>query len=326
MVVHFTKIDHQLSPHGPQAEQLQKYHMFSKGYVMDLKSMTGFGRCEISNDIYRLSVEVKSVNSRFLDLNIKMPKKFNALEADIRNTIKEFISRGKVDLFVTYEEFGEGSKSLRLNMDLAREYLEAIRRISSELGVDDNVKVTNIANLPDVLVISEESENDDKLWERLNPALRKALSDFVDTRVREGENLKADLLGKLDEMEAIVERIDERSPEIAAAFEQKLRTKVEELLGTAGIDESRIVQEVTMYSDKTCTDEERVRLHSHMKNMKEKLEKGGSVGRELDFLAQEMNREANTTLSKANDLIISDDAIGLKTLIEKIREQIQNLE
>ena len=130
---------------------------------MDLKSMTGFGRCEISNDIYRLSVEVKSVNSRFLDLNIKMPKKFNALEADIRNTIKEFISRGKVDLFITYEEFSEGSKSLRLNMDLAREYLEAIRRISSELCVDDNVKVTNIANMPDGLVISEESENDDKL-------------------------------------------------------------------------------------------------------------------------------------------------------------------
>ncbi|SFG41997.1 YicC/YloC family endoribonuclease [Oribacterium sp. WCC10] len=293
---------------------------------MDLKSMTGFGRCEVSNDIYRLSVEVKSVNSRFLDLNIKMPKKFNALEANIRNTIKEFISRGKVDLFITYDEFGEGSKSLRLNMDLAREYLDSMRKICLELGVDDNIKVTNIASLPDVLVLSEESEDEDELWNRLEPALRDALTHFVDTRISEGINLQKDLLEKLSEMEEIVKRIDERSPEITAVYEQKLRAKVTELLGTASIDESRIVQEVTIYSDKICTDEERVRLHSHIKNMRSKLTNGGSVGRELDFLAQEMNREANTTLSKANDLIISDDAIGLKTLIEKIREQIQNLE
>ena len=293
---------------------------------MDLKSMTGFGRCEISNDIYRLSVEVKSVNSRFLDLNIKMPKKFNALEANIRNTIKEYISRGKVDLFITYDEFGEGSKALRLNLDLAKEYLDSMRKICTELSVDDNIKVTNIASLPDVLVLSEESEDDDELWNRLNPALTKALSNFVDTRISEGINLKKDLLQKLDDMEAIVLRIDERSPEITAAYEQKLRAKVTELLGSTGIDESRIVQEVTMFSDKICTDEERVRLHSHIKNMRLKLSSGGSVGRELDFLAQEMNREANTTLSKANDLIITDDAIGLKTLIEKIREQIQNLE
>ena len=293
---------------------------------MDLKSMTGFGRCEVSNDIYRLSVEIKSVNSRFLDLNIKMPKKFNALEANIRNTIKEYISRGKVDLYITYDEFGEGTKSLRLNMELAKEYLDSMRKICNELKVDDNVKVTNIASLPEVLVLSEESEDDNELWNRLYPVITQALTNFVATRVSEGINLKSDLISKLSEMEAIVLRIDERSPEIMAAYEQKLRAKVTELLGTAGIDESRIVQEVTMYSDKICTDEERVRLHSHIKNMRGKLEAGGPVGRELDFLAQEMNREANTTLSKANDLIISDDAIGLKTLIEKIREQIQNLE
>ncbi len=293
---------------------------------MDLKSMTGFGRCEVSNDIYRLSVEVKSVNSRFLDLNIKMPKKFNALEANIRNTIKEYISRGKVDLYITYEEFGEGSKSLRLNMELAKEYLDSMRKISETLGIDDNIKVTNIANLPEVLVLSEESDNEDELWHRLGGALNNALRNFVETRILEGNNLKKDLLKKLDEMEQIVVRIDERSPEITAQYEQKLRAKVTELLGTTGIDEARIVQEVTLYSDKICTDEERVRLHSHISNMRSKLINGGSVGRELDFLAQEMNREANTTLSKANDLIVSDDAIGLKTLIEKIREQIQNLE
>ena len=293
---------------------------------MKLKSMTGFGRAEISNDQYRLSVEVKSVNSRFLDLNIKMPKKFNALEANIRNTVKEYISRGKVDLFITYESFSEKGKALRLDLPLAQEYLESMRTLVNALGVEDNVKVTNLAALPDVLVLSEESEDDEALWENLKPSLIGALERFSETRMMEGENLQKDLLEKLSDMEAIVNRIDERSPEIAAAYEARLRAKVSELLEGSGIDESRIVQEVTIYSDKICTDEERVRLHSHIKNMRTKLMNGGLVGRELDFLAQEMNREANTTLSKANDLIVSEDAIGLKTLIEKIREQIQNLE
>lgn len=293
---------------------------------MKLKSMTGFGRAEVSNDQYRLSVEVKSVNSRFLDLSIKMPKKFNALEANIRNTVKEYISRGKVDLFITYESFSEKGKALRLDLPLAKEYLESMRTLVNALGVEDNVKVTNLASLPDVLVLSEESEDDDALWESLKPSLTGALERFSETRVMEGENLQQDLLGKLAEMEAIVNRIDERSPEIIAAYEARLRAKVSELLEGTGIDEARIVQEVTIYSDKICTDEERVRLHSHIKNMRTKLQNGGLVGRELDFVAQEMNREANTTLSKANDLIVSEDAIGLKTLIEKIREQIQNLE
>lgn len=293
---------------------------------MKLKSMTGFGRAEVSNDQYRLSVEVKSVNSRFLDLSIKMPKKFNALEANIRNTVKEYISRGKVDLFITYESFSEKGKALRLDLPLAKEYLESMRTLVNALGVEDNVKVTNLASLPDVLVLSEESEDDDALWESLKPSLTGALERFSETRVMEGENLQKDLLGKLAEMEAIVNRIDERSPEITAAYEARLRAKVSELLEGTGIDEARIVQEVTIYSDKICTDEERVRLHSHIKNMRTKLQNGGLVGRELDFVAQEMNREANTTLSKANDLIVSEDAIGLKTLIEKIREQIQNLE
>lgn len=293
---------------------------------MKLKSMTGFGRAEVSNDQYRLSVEVKSVNSRFLDLSIKMPKKFNALEANIRNTVKEYISRGKVDLFITYESFSENGKALRLDLPLAKEYLESMRTLVNALGVEDNVKVTNLASLPDVLVLSEESEDDDALWESLKPSLVGALERFSETRVMEGENLQKDLLGKLAEMEAIVNRIDERSPEITATYEARLRAKVSELLEGTGIDEARIVQEVTIYSDKICTDEERVRLHSHIKNMRTKLQNGGLVGRELDFVAQEMNREANTTLSKANDLIVSEDAIGLKTLIEKIREQIQNLE
>ena len=291
-----------------------------------VKSMTGFGHSEKVTKEFKITVEMKSVNHRYCDLSIKMPKKFNALEANIRNTVKEYISRGKVDLFITYESFSEKGKALRLDLPLAKEYLESMRTLVNALGVEDNVKVTNLASLPDVLVLSEESEDDDALWESLKPSLTGALERFSETRVMEGENLQKDLLGKLAEMEAIVNRIDARSPEITAAYEARLRAKVSELLEGTGIDEARIVQEVTIYSDKICTDEERVRLHSHIKNMRTKLQNDGLVGRELDFVAQEMNREANTTLSKANDLIVSEDAIGLKTLIEKIREQIQNLE
>ncbi len=293
---------------------------------MNIKSMTGYGRAETSNDRFRLSVEVKSVNSRFLDLNIKMPKRCNALEADIRSMVKEYISRGKVDLYITFESFSEGSRSLRLDLPLAAEYLRAMRTLVSELSVEDNVKATNLAMLPDVLVLTEEAEDEATLWEELQPVLREALTRFSETREREGLNLQQDLLLKLSDMEAIVDRIDVRSPEITEAYAERLHAKVAELLGETGIDEARIVQEVTVYSDKICTDEERVRLRSHIGNMRAKLMKGGPVGRELDFVAQEMNREANTTLSKANDLIVSEDAIGLKTLIEKIREQIQNLE
>lgn len=293
---------------------------------MEIRSMTGFGRAEYADAVYRISVEVKSVNSRFLDLNIRMPKQFNANESNIRKVLKDYVTRGKMDLFINYEAFSGGEQSVHLNLSLAGEYLTAIRKLASEYSLQDNASVMSIATMPDVLSLSEESEDDALLFGRLEPVLRQALEMFVENRKREGENLQKDLLEKLSEMEQIVGRIDDRAPEIVAAYEKKLHDKVAELLGTTGIDENRIVEEVTIYSDKVCTDEERVRLHSHIKNMEKKLIDGGSVGRELDFLAQEMNREANTTLSKAQDLVTADDAIALKTLIEKIREQVQNIE
>ncbi len=293
---------------------------------MELKSMTGFGRAETVSEDNRIAVELKSVNSRFLDLNIKMPKKFNALEAQIRGKVKNYIARGKVDLYITYEDFSEKGRNLRLNMALAREYLESMQKIAAELGLNNEIRIQQIVSQPEVLVLSEESEEPEALWESLEPALEEALQKFVETRVSEGENLKRDLLEKLDNMEEIVQKIEARAPEIVSVYEKRLREKVAELLESSGIDESRILQEVTIYADKVCTDEEIVRLHSHIDNMRKKLLSGGEVGRELDFLAQEMNREANTTLSKANDMIVSGDAINLKTLIEKIREQIQNLE
>ena len=292
---------------------------------MELKSMTGFGRAEANEAEYRITVELKSVNSRFLDLNIKMPKKLNALEAQIRGLVKKYLARGKADLYITCEEFTDQGQSLRLNLGLAEEYYASLKKIAETLGVENKVTALQIANLPEVLKLSEESEDDDALWERLQPVLEEALQHFVANRELEGANLQADLLQKLDSMEEIVGRIEARAPEITAAYEKRLRERVEEMLGSTA-DPQRIVQEVTIYADKVCTDEELVRLRSHISNMRKKLQDGGAVGRELDFLAQEMNREANTTLSKANDLIVSGDAINLKTLIEKIREQVQNIE
>lgn len=292
---------------------------------MELKSMTGFGRAEANEAAYRITVELKSVNSRFLDLNIKMPKKLNALEAQIRGLVKKYLARGKADLYITCEEFTDQGQSLRLNLGLAEEYYASLKKIAETLGVENRVTALQIANFPEVLKLSEESEDDDALWERLQPVLEEALQHFVANRELEGANLQADLLQKLDSMEEIVDRIEARAPEITAAYEKRLRERVEEMLGSTA-DPQRIVQEVTIYADKVCTDEELVRLRSHISNMRKKLQDGGAVGRELDFLAQEMNREANTTLSKANDLIVSGDAINLKTLIEKIREQVQNIE
>ncbi len=292
---------------------------------MELKSMTGFGRAEANEAAYRITVELKSVNSRFLDLNIKMPKKLNALEAQIRGLVKQYVARGKADLYITCEEFTDQGQSLRLNLDLAEEYYASLQKIAETLGVENRVTAMQLANFPEVLKLSEESEDDGALWERLQPVLEAALQQFVANRELEGANLRVDLLQKLDSMEEIVGRIEARAPEITAAYEKRLRERVEEMLGTTA-DPQRIVQEVTIYADKVCTDEELVRLRSHISNMRKKLQAGGAVGRELDFLAQEMNREANTTLSKANDIIVSDDAINLKTLIEKIREQVQNIE
>ena len=229
---------------------------------MEIRSMTGFGRAEYADAVYRISVEVKSVNSRFLDLNIRMPKQFNANESNIRKVLKDYVTRGKMDLFINYEAFSGGEQSVHLNLSLAGD--------ASEYAIPDNVSVMNIASMPEVLSLSEESEDDALLFERLEPVLRQALEMFVENRTREGENLKKDLLDKLSEMEQIVGRIDVRAPEIVAAYEKKLHDKVAELLGTTGIDEDRIVEEVTIYSDKVCTDEERVRLHSHIKNMEKK--------------------------------------------------------
>ena len=286
-----------------------------------LKSMTGFGRCENATDEYKISVEMKAVNHRYLDLSIKMPKKFNYFEAAIRTLLKKYIQRGKVDLFINYEDYTEGNLCLKYNRILAGEYMEYFRKMEEEFGIRNDIQVSALSRCPEVLTMEQVPDDEEHLWEILSAALEEAAK-----KETEGNHLKEDLLGKLDYMTELVDFIEERSPAILKEYRQKLEDKVKELLNGTPMDEGRIAAEVVIYADKICVDEETVRLRSHIENTKRELLSGESVGRKLDFIAQEMNREANTILSKSSDLAISDKAIALKTEIEKVREQIQNIE
>ena len=291
-----------------------------------LKSMTGFGRCENITDEYRISVEMKAVNHRYLDLSIKMPKKFNYFEASIRTLLKKYIQRGKVDLFINYEDYTQGNMCLKYNRALAAEYMDYFNKMAEEFSIQNDVKVSTLAKFPEVFSMEQATDDEEHLWGILSAALEDAAVRFVQSREVEGEHLKNDLLGKLDYMTGLVDYIEGRSPQILTEYRAKLEAKVQELLNGTAMDEGRIAAEVTIYADKICVDEETVRLRSHIENTRKDLLSGGSVGRKLDFIAQEMNREANTILSKSNDLSISDKAIALKTEIEKVREQIQNIE
>ena len=291
-----------------------------------LKSMTGFGRCEMATDEYKISVEMKAVNHRYLDLSIKMPKKFNYFEAAIRAQLKKYIQRGKVDVFISYEDYTDEKMSLKYTRSLAGEYMDYFRQMADELGIPNDATVMRLARCPEVFTMEQVPEDEEHMWQILEKAIGEAAEKFVETRTREGENLKQDLLGKLDYMVTLVDQIEERSPKIVEEYRAKLEDKVKELLEGSSVDEGRIAAEVVIFADKICTDEETVRLRSHIEATRKELTAGGSGGRKLDFIAQEMNREANTILSKANDLEVSDCAIALKTEIEKVREQIQNIE
>ena len=291
-----------------------------------IKSMTGFGRCEVSENNRKFTVEMKSVNHRYLDVNIKMPKKLNFFESAIRALLKDYIQRGKVDMFITYEDMTENNVSIKYNKEIAAEYLKYLKDMAEEFALDDDIRVSTLSRYPEVLTMEEQTIDEEGIWKTLEKALRGAAEGFVETRIKEGENLRTDLISKLDGMLSHVDFIQERSPQIIAEYKQKLEDKVKDLLADVKVDENRLLMEVTIFADKVCVDEEIVRLKSHIETTKATLQAGGSMGRKLDFIAQEMNREANTILSKANDLEISNRAIELKTEIEKVREQIQNIE
>lgn len=289
-------------------------------------SMTGFGRSEVTTENRKITVELKSVNHKYLDVNIKMPRKFNPFEGEIRNLLKDYAVRGKIDMFITFEDRSEGVSELFYNKTLAREYFDYYDQISKDLGLENDVKTSLIARAPEVLSLEEGEIKEDEVWEELSGALKEAFSAFKSAREKEGEALKADILSKLTEIEGLVRFIEGRLPQIVEEYKVRLKEHVKELIDDDLIDEARIAAEVVMFSDKIAIDEEIVRLKSHIKNMRSTLENGTAVGRNLDFIAQEMNREANTILSKSSDLEVNNCGIELKTLIEKIREQVQNIE
>lgn len=291
-----------------------------------IKSMTGFGRAEVVDEKRRFSVELKSVNHRYLDVNIKMPKKLNFFESAIRALLGEYMERGKVDVFISYEDYTQDNYALKYNEDIAEQYMAHLKRMSEQFGIENDIRVGVLARFPEVLVMEEQAVDEKELWSGLEQALREAAGHFVDSRIVEGERLRHDLNAKLDGMLSYVDSIEERSPAILQAYRERLTEKVRELLGERQMDDARILTEVTIFADKICVDEETVRLRSHIQSTKDTLAAGGSMGRKLDFIAQEMNREANTILSKTNDLAVSDIGINLKTDIEKVREQIQNIE
>jgi uncharacterized protein (TIGR00255 family) len=297
-----------------------------KECVSMLKSMTGFGRCEIVQIDRKITVEMKAVNHRYCDISIKMPKKLSFFEAGIRNVLKQFIGRGKIDVYITYEDYTENNVCVKYNSDLAREYLSNLEKMRDQFNLEFDIRVSALSRYPEVLTLEEQTIDEKELWEMVEQAVRTAAERFVETRIVEGENLKQDIISKLDGMLRLVDFIETRSPEIVSEYRKKLYAKVSELLGDTRVDESIMLTEITVFADKICVDEETVRLRSHIQNMKETLNDSDNVGRKLDFIAQEMNREANTILSKANDLEVTNKAIDLKTEIEKVREQIQNIE
>lgn len=291
-------------------------------------SMTGFGRAEYSTETEKLTVEMKSVNHRYLDVTVKLPRKLNALDPAVRQKVKEFARRGKIDVFINYE-ISEGDEvSVAYNRKIAGMYMAYSRQMQEEFGLEPIRDAAQLAALPEVFSVRYEQEDSEELSRRLFETVAAAGAAFAAQRAGEGARLEADILGKLGELERDVAYIEERAPRIIDEYRNRLFAKVQETLADASADEARIMTEVVLYADRVCVDEETVRLKSHISGMRQAFQAGDpdGIGRRLDFIAQEMNREANTILSKSSRTDITEAAIRLKTCIEKIREQVQNIE
>ncbi len=291
-----------------------------------INSMTGFGRAELQNADRKITVELKSVNHRYLEFNIRAPRKFNLFDSAIRNVLRDYAQRGKLDVYISYEDFSQSHVTLKYNEELAGQYMSYAKQISETFSVPNDMLASRLMTMPEVLTMEEQPIDEEALWQDLEQTLREAGKNFFEARHAEGLHLQKDLTEKLDHLSANVDLVVERAPGILEEYKQRLREKTKELLEDAQLDESRIAAEVILFADKICTDEETVRLRGHIRSMREALSRGDGIGRKLDFLAQEMNREANTILSKSNDMETSEIAVELKTEIEKIREQIQNIE
>lgn len=291
-----------------------------------IRSMTGYGKGENEKDGRKFTVEIKSVNHRYNDISIKLPRFMISMEDKIKKNISKKIFRGKTDVFINFETEAQDDVQVKLNEPLARSYVEKLNELKEMFGLETPNALDLVAKFPDILSTEKVEEEGDVIWETLEPALNEAVENFIHMRETEGETLKKDILLKNQKIKEITDKIKERAPFVVDEYKEKLNARLAELMDKNVIDEQRIAAEITIYSDRCCIDEELTRMYSHIKQLESILESDGSIGRKLDFLVQEMNREANTTASKSSDITITNAAIELKTEIEKIREQIQNLE
>ena len=292
-----------------------------------IKSMTGFGRGRSKEgEQHSFTIEMKSVNSRYLDLNIRMPKFMLSLEDKIRKQIGKSLSRGKVDVFITYNNYGKNDVSAKLNESLAESYMKCLEKIATSYDVKNDISVSLIAKFPDVITVEEEEENLDYIWKEVSTVLNEALEMMLEMRIKEGESLKKDINIKVDSIEKIVNQINDLSENVVEDYKNKLEDRIKELLPKVDIDENRIAQEVAIFADKAAIDEEITRLHSHILQIRSNLELSEPIGRKLDFIIQEVNRETNTIASKSSSIEITNKVIDIKNIIEKIREQVQNIE
>ena len=297
-----------------------------------VKSMTGYGRGEETAQGTTVTVELRAVNNRYLDCTVKMPRTYIFAEDALKELVQSTVSRGKVDVFVNVAHEGGDDVTVTVNESLARAYVRAmlqLERLGAEEGnrtILSDYKTADLARFPDVLTVEKKEEDQDQVKALLLAALDRALDDFNTMRAREGEKLKADILGRADTIESLTAKVEQRSPETVKEYRNRLEVKMQEVLQNTQIDESRLLTEAAIFADKVAVDEETVRLHSHLSQLRELLGKGGAVGRKLDFLIQEFNREANTIGSKCSDIQIARIVVDIKAEIEKIREQVQNIE
>ena len=292
-----------------------------------VKSMTSFGRAQgEEGKKYLFSIEMKSVNNRYLDINIRLPKFMIALEEEIRKIINKKLSRGKVDVFINYKSYGISETKPKVNLELAKEYYECFRQLSDSLGIVNDVTVSKLAKFQDVITLEAEEENLEEILEEIKALLEVTLEKMLTMRVAEGEKLKEDILVKLVEIEYYVKEIEGFAEQVPKQYKKRLEDRIKELTSNISIDEERIANEVAIFADKAAVDEEVTRLYSHLNQMRKTLELNEPIGRKLDFIVQEMNRETNTIGSKCNDMYMTNLVINIKNLLEKIREQVQNIE
>ncbi|MDY6016968.1 MAG: YicC/YloC family endoribonuclease [Oscillospiraceae bacterium] len=291
-----------------------------------IKSMTGYGRAQQSVDGMNITVELKSVNHRYFEFTSKLPRNYGFLDEKLKSFFNTKLTRGKTECYVQIEAVDEPDTVISLNHSLVKGYLEAYKELSEVYGIENDIKVSNLARVSDIFAVRKKEADEDKIWLAVETVAANALDGFIAMREREGEKLKADVLSRLDTIIENVEFIEERSPQTVAEYNEKLVARMKELLGEAHIDEQRILTEAAIFADKVAVAEETVRLRSHISQLRSFLELDEAVGKKMDFLVQELNREANTIGSKAQDVEIARRVVAIKAEIEKIREQIQNIE